>query len=84
MRSRIEDLLKDIKLINFEYKGKISQPMLDEMTIAIITNTCRELCDEQKIKCSQFINGTLFNPLGSNITEFIVEGIIEVKNVCDE
>ncbi len=42
------DIIKDIRLMNFEYGGKIPQTNIDKMGANLIVNAFIELCEKQK------------------------------------
>ena len=42
------DIIKDIRLMNFEYGGKIPQNSIDKMGANLIVNFGIQLCEKQK------------------------------------
>lgn len=45
-----QEIIRDIKLLNFEYGGKILQKDIDKMGANLIVNFGIELCEKQKGK----------------------------------
>lgn len=43
-----EELINEIKRINFEYGGKISQNKIDKMSANLIVDFAIDLCEKQK------------------------------------
>lgn len=87
MKQQIKNLVKNIKLINFEYGGKVQQSQVDGMVEQAIFDFVRDMCEEQKEICANEAEDVLME---SNRYSFdsispskLGDKVMECKNVCD-
>lgn len=72
------------------YEGEYDEIMsyLNEpITLLIIQameSYAKQCCEEQILRCSERPNGTYYNPNGANVTEYVIESILNTPNVLQK